>query len=95
MVTLVIVEIMQMNMPFAQNLLVWCLAINYGVLLVWFMAFRSCHAWLFGLHSRWFRISEERFVSIHYGGMAAYKIGILLFNLTPYIALRIIDVHVS
>jgi hypothetical protein len=33
---------------------------------------------------------------LHYAGMALYKIGILLFNLVPYIALRIVrrvDTH--
>lgn len=82
-----------MNMTFAQDFLLYCLAINYGILLVWFMAFRFGHAWLFKLHGRWFRLSEERFDAIHYGGMAAYKIGVLLFNLTPFIALHIINAH--
>lgn len=84
-----------MNMTVAQDFLAWCLAINYGVLIVWFMAFWFGHAWLFKLHSQWVRFSEERFDAIHYGGMAAYKIGILLFNLTPYIALRIIAAHLN
>jgi len=26
----------------------------------------------------------------HYGGVVLYKIGILLFNLAPYIALRLV-----
>ncbi len=82
-----------MNMTIAQDFLLWCLAINYGVLLVWFMAFRFGHAWLYNLHGQWFRLSEERFDAIHYGGMAVYKVGVLLFNVTPYIALRIIAAH--
>jgi hypothetical protein len=69
--------------------LLWCLAINYIVLLFWFAAFIFAHGWMFRLHSRWFHISEDRFDSIHYTGMAIYKVSILLFNLVPYIALRI------
>ena len=49
-----------------------------------------------GLHSRWFYLSREQFDALHYAGMALYKIGILLFNLVPYIALHIVgraDAH--
>jgi hypothetical protein len=48
---------------------------------------------MYRMHSRWFRISEERFDAIHYAGMAAYKIGILLFNLAPLVALLICGRH--
>jgi hypothetical protein len=40
-----------------------------------------------GLHGRWFKFPDATFDAIHYGGMAVYKIGILLFNLVPLIAL--------
>jgi hypothetical protein len=39
---------------------------------------------------RWFHLSVEQIDALHYTGMALYKIGILLFNLVPYIALRIV-----
>ncbi|WP_291775457.1 DUF6868 family protein [Castellaniella sp.] len=42
---------------------------------------------MYRLHSRWFRISNETFDAVHYGGMAIYEIGILLFNLVPRLAL--------
>ena len=46
--------------------------------------------WIYRMHSRWFRISEERFDAIHYAGMAIFKTAIFLFNLVPYLALRIV-----
>ena len=76
-----------MGVEEARHVLLWCAAINYAVLLVWFLVFRSAHAWLYRLHGRWFRISVEQFDAVHYGSMAVYKIGILLFNLVPYAAL--------
>jgi hypothetical protein len=45
---------------------------------------------MYRLHGRWFRLSPEQFDAIHYGAMAVYKIGILLLNLVPYLALRIV-----
>jgi hypothetical protein len=84
-----------MTIESAQAFLLWCLVINYGILLLWFLVFWFGHDWIFRLHSRWFHLSKERFDSIHYASMAAYKLGILLLNLTPYVALRLIGLHAS
>jgi hypothetical protein len=77
-----------MTLDSVQPFLLRCLVINYGILLLWFLAFWFGHDWMFRLHSRWFQLSKERFDGIHYASMAGYKIGILLFYLAPYIALR-------
>ncbi len=61
--------------------------INYAVLIVWFLAFANAREWMRGLHGRWFKLPDATFDAIHYGGMATYKIGILLFNLAPLLAL--------
>lgn len=84
-----------MTLESALDFLLWCLVINYGILLLWFLAFWFGHDWMFRVHSRWFHMSRERFDSIHYAAMAAYKVGILLLNLGPYVALRLIVLHVS
>jgi hypothetical protein len=73
-----------------SNMLLWCTIINYAVLIVWFLCFILAHDWLKQLHGRWFQMSAEQFNGIHYLGMAIYKIGILLLNLVPYIALLIV-----
>jgi len=82
-----------MNIETAKAFLLWCLVVNYGMLLWWFLAFRLAHDWMYRLHSRWFKLQEERFDAIHYQGMAVYKVGVLLFNLAPYIALLIVGHH--
>ena len=79
-----------MSMETAQQFLLWCMVVNYGVLLFWFLALRLAHAWIFRLHGRWFRLSQEHFDAVHYGGMAVYKIGVLLLNVAPYAALIIV-----
>jgi hypothetical protein len=61
--------------------------INYAVLIAWFLAFVNARDWMRSLHGRWFELPDVTFDAIHYAGMAAYKIGILLFNLTPLLAL--------
>jgi hypothetical protein len=84
-----------MTIQLAGDFVLWCAVVNYVVLLTWFVAFRYAHAWMYGLHRRWFQISEERFDDIHYGCMALYKVGILLLNVAPYMALRILGSHGS
>ncbi len=79
-----------MNIDTAGSILLWCAAINYGVLLCWFLLFVFAHDWMLRLYGRWFRLPATHFDAIHYAGMGLYKLGIILFNLVPYIALRIV-----
>ena len=82
-----------MSIELARDFLLWCAIVNYGVLIWWFLVFVLAHDWMLRLHGRWFRLSAEHFDTIHYAGMAIYKIGILLFNLVPYVALHIVMNH--
>ena len=68
----------------------WCSVINMGLLLWWALFLLLAHDWVYDLHSKWFKISVEQFDTIHYAGMAFFKLAILLLNLVPYFALRII-----
>ena len=79
-----------MSMAMTQKVLLLCTFINYSVLIVWFLFFMLAHEWMYGWHSRWFHLSREQFDALHYAGMALYKIGILLLNLVPSIALRLV-----
>ena len=80
-----------MSFESVRRALLWCALLNYGILVVWFLFFMLAHDWMYLLHSRWFRISVEQFDMLHYAGMSIYKIGILLFNLVPFVALHIVD----
>ena len=70
-----------------RDFLLWSVAINYGVLLVWFGVFVFAHDWMYRLHGRWFKLQVETFDALHYAGMSVYKIGVMLLNLAPLIAL--------
>jgi hypothetical protein len=79
-----------MDIEFWRRFLLWCTVVNYGVLFVWFLVFVSAHDLMLGIHARWFHLSSEQFDALHYGAMAIYKIGILLFNLVPCVVLWLI-----
>ena len=70
-----------------KTALLWCVGINYGVMLVWFGAFVYAHDWMYRLHTRWFKLSVETFDALHYAGLTIYKLGVLLLNLVPLVAL--------
>ena len=79
-----------MNHDFIYQFLCWSLIVNYAILFIWFFAFVFARNWLRKLHGRWFQLSDTTFDTIHYGGMAIYKIGIFLLNLAPLLALWLI-----
>ena len=76
-----------MTMNEIKVVLCWSVGFNYAVLFIWFAAFVFAHDWMYRLHSRWFKLSVETFDAIHYAGLSAYKIGILLLNLVPLVAI--------
>ncbi len=73
-----------------RRVLAWCVVINYVVLLLWFFGTMAAHDWIRDWQTRWFGLSGNQFDVLNYAGMAFYKIGIMLFNLAPYIALHIV-----
>ena len=76
-----------MNLDFWCRFLLSSVLINYIILMIWFLAIIFARDWIKQVHGKWFNLSDETFDAIHYGGMAIYKIGILLFNLVPLITL--------
>ena len=75
-----------MTPPFPVESLLACVLIQYGFLIVWFLAFVFAHDALYRLHARWFRISREQFDAIHYLGMAICKVLVLVFFLALLLA---------
>ena len=79
-----------MSVDVLRNFFLWCAVINYLVILVWFLLLVAPHQWIYRLWGKWFRLTTEQFDTINFAGIAFYKVGILLFNLVPYVALRIV-----
>jgi hypothetical protein len=72
-----------------RSVLLYSTIINYAILIVWFLALMVARDSIYRLHTKLFsfKLSPGAFDAIHYGGMAVYKIGILLLNLAPLVAL--------
>ena len=74
-----------------RAILGWCSIINIGLLLWWFFVITVLHDWVYKFHSKWFKLSVEKFDEIHYTGIALFKIAVFIFNIVPYFALVIIS----
>jgi hypothetical protein len=76
-----------MSIATLKLVLLWSLAFNYGVMLLWFALILIAHDTFYRINARFFHISVQTFDAVNYGGIAAYKTCIIFFNLAPYVAL--------
>jgi hypothetical protein len=79
-----------MTLEQVRSALAWCVVMNFGILLLWFGLIALAHDWTYKVHSKWYNISVEKFDTIHYAGIAFFKILVITLNLVPYLALRIV-----
>ena len=78
-----------MTLATFKIVLLWCLAFNYGVLLLWLLLLAFAYDAFYRVNDRLFHVTPERYAELNYGGIAAYKILIIFFNLVPYIAISL------
>lgn len=79
-----------MDLDTLSGLLLWSLAINYAVLVLWFVAYLSGRGWMHRIHGRLLRMDDATLDRIHVAGMAGYKLAILFFNLVPLCAVALV-----
>lgn len=72
-----------------QALAGWCTVINFAFLLCWGAILILARDRVYRIHRRWFNLSDDQFDAFHYRAIALYKLLLLMFNLVPYLALRI------
>ena len=69
------------------QVLLYCTLTNYAVLLLWTGMYFFARDWMYRLHTRMFDVPLTTFHMVNYGGIAAYKVAIFVFNVAPLIAL--------
>ena len=79
-----------MTVEIIRDVLGWCSVINAGILLFWLLWFMLGHDFIYRFHGKWFKLSVEKFDAIHYTLIGIFKMGIILFNIVPYLALCIV-----
>ena len=79
-----------MTLEVIRRIFAWCAVMNIGLLVWWFLFFTLAHDWMYRMHKKWFNLSVETFDTMHYAGIATFKLGTLLFCLVPYLAMHIV-----
>jgi hypothetical protein len=80
-----------MTLETARSFFLWCSLINYALICVWALLATVGRVRYHALVGRLFPISLAQFDLINYGGIALYKLGVILFNIVPMISLFIIS----
>lgn len=80
-----------MTMEILKSFFFWCSVINLVLFIFSFLAIIFLRKFIVKTQGMWYKIEEDRLYSILYNTMIIYKILIIVFNIVPYIALRIIS----
>jgi hypothetical protein len=67
----------------------WCTVINYGILVFATLMLAFAGGWTKRVHSDLFNIPVDQLDMMYFKFLANYKLAIFMFNLAPYIALKI------
>jgi hypothetical protein len=78
-----------MTVETLRNALLCCGIINFAMCALWAALFFLAPGLLHRPY-RWLRLSAEQIDAVNFGGILMFKVRIILFNLVPYIALRIV-----
>ncbi|MCW8926732.1 MAG: hypothetical protein OQJ84_10760 [Xanthomonadales bacterium] len=78
-----------MDIHTLMSFFMWCTIINFGILLFLTLVYMLMPNLAYRLQSRWIPISRETFDIIFYSFIGFFKVVVLVFNLVPWLALRI------
>jgi hypothetical protein len=79
------------SMQTVRAVFAWCTVLNFGVLIFAGLAVILAGGPIKRLHAKMFGLSEENISRAYFQFLAQYEIAILVFNLAPYLALRIVE----
>lgn len=79
-----------MSMQAVREVLGWCALLNLGFLAFAGLVLMLASAPIKRLHGRMLGLSEDDLSRAYFQYLAQYKIAVFVFNLAPYLALRIV-----
>lgn len=68
----------------------WCTVLNLGMLAFTGVIVMAMRKLMMQVHARMFGVNETELPGLYFQYMAQYQLGILILNLAPYLALKII-----
>ncbi len=79
-----------MDLETLRMVFLWSTIVNASLLVITFLIGAFAGGWVYRMHSTWFPISRDAFNVTIYALMGLFKVFVLVFNLVPYLALRIV-----
>jgi len=69
----------------------WCSVINIAMLLMATLMLTSMRGFISGIHSKMSGLGKSELSVVYFQYLANYKIAVVMLNLVPYIALKIVS----
>ena len=79
-----------MTIESVREFLGWCTVINFGLMMFSFLLLQSMRDKVSQFHAKLTGLDQTFVQQSYFQFFAHYKIAIIVFNLVPYIALRLI-----
>ena len=79
-----------MTIEMMRSMLGWCSVINIGLLMFSSILLVSIRGVALRIHGKMFTLDEKYLSQAYFQYLAQYKIAIIVFNVVPYFALRIV-----
>lgn len=79
-----------MDLQTTTRFFAWCTLINGALLLLWALFQATVPNLVYRTQSTWFPMPRETFHAVLYCFLGFFKVVFVVFNLVPYLALRII-----
>ncbi|MBN22037.1 MAG: hypothetical protein CL678_12220 [Bdellovibrionaceae bacterium] len=80
-----------MHLQEMKSFFMWCTFLNGGILFFWTALCIFAPHLVYRTQNFWFPMSKDSFSKMMYGFIGVFKIFFIVFNLTPYIALIIME----
>ncbi len=78
-----------MDIQILTQFFMWCTILNFGFLMFSFLFLAFAGDFVYKTHSKWFPMSRDTFNVVLYSFVGLYKIAWFVFNLVPWLALKI------
>lgn len=78
-----------MTRELLSDMLLWSMILNVGILALMSLMILACRDWICRVHGKMFGLAPETVSALLYGFLGAYKLGVFLFAIVPYVALQI------
>ena len=79
-----------MTIETIREFLGWCTVINVGLLMLSSILLIAVRGAASRIHGKMFNLDEKYLSQAYFQFLAQYKIAIIVFNVVPYFALRIV-----